>query len=149
MTGLGAVLNSIENGQSFLESYIPEIPKDAVKGIVRSFTCSFAAGIVLSEGKFATGLTSGALAILATAIHIAFITAIDNLLTYFSYRSNKPKEPITVGCRHMVFLLSWVSIIELGITDNRASFLLTIPFILWNMTFGDATRTPVMGIVVV
>jgi hypothetical protein len=139
--------------QSNIELYIPELPKDAVNGILRSFACSFAVSSILSGGNPIAGLSGGALAALATAVHIAFMTGMKKLQAYLCHRFNKPIGPISFEGRHCAFLLSWGGILYLGnalglAINNKASFFAAIPFILWNNTFAPA-RTPIMGIIVI
>ena len=149
----GAVNSVIENGQSYLNSHIPEIPKDAVKGILRSSACSFAVSFLLSKGNPAAAIVGGSLAALGTVVDIAFMTGINNLQTYACKHSSKPKEAIPFGICLSGLILGWGSALYLGkvlgVTNNKASFLLMLPLFLWQCGFADSTKTPVMGIVVV
>lgn len=144
--------NATRGIQSDLKLHIPEIPKDAVNGVIRSFACSFTVSALVSGGNPVAGLSGGALAILATAVHIAFMTGIKSLQAQLHHRFRKPIEPISFANRHCVFLLSWGGMLYLGdalglAINNKASFFATIPLILANNTLASA-KTPIMGMIV-
>lgn len=148
--------NTTRQIQSRLETYIPEIPKDAVEGILRSFACSFTVSTLLSNRSLAAGLTGGGLATLATVVHIAFMTGIKNLQNSLCRRFNKPNEALSFECRHSIFLLTWAGTLYLGQRlglriNHKASFFATIPFLLWNNlgSTSKSPKTPVMGTIVV
>jgi len=144
--------NATERIQSNLELYVPEIPKDAVNGILRSFACSFALSVLVSRGSPVAGLSGGTLAALATAVHIAYITGMKNLQDYLDRHCNKSIKILSSEGRHCVLLLSWGGMLYLGSAlglafNNKANFFATIPLLLWNNKFAPE-KTPIIGMIV-
>jgi hypothetical protein len=128
-------VNATERVQADLEFYIPEIPKDSVNGILRSFAYSFTVSTLVSGLNPIAGLSGGAISILATAVHIIFMTGMKYLETYLSRQNGKPTEPISLEGRQCAFLLSWGGALYLGnalglAINYKVSFFAMIPLVI-------------------
>lgn len=143
------IYNQICNpAQKLLTSYIPEVPKDTVKGLIRSFGYPFAVSSLLSGGNLLAGLSGGALGIFAHLVHATIMTIFNKIKFYDPQHSqhHTSNRPL-----HSIFLISWGSALYLGrglgIAINvKASFFASLPFYIWN-TF--KLESPLIGIAVV
>lgn len=138
--------------QSYLESRIPQVPEDAVYGTLRSFTYSFVVSLVLSGGSPIAGLAGGTLAALATMTQVAVATGLKNLQN-LGQRNNRLNQDAFFEGRYVAFLVSWVGALYLANTvglaiSNKASFLATVPLILWDIYKGTP-NIPIMGTVMI
>ncbi len=137
--------------QDFFESYIPEISQDFVKTTVKNFVYSFAVSTLFSGGNPISGLTGGALAVIATTIHVTCMTLMRNFNIYLSNRFNKPLTPIDSEGRHCAMLLIFGGTLYLGhvlglALNNKATFFTTIPFYIFTLS---TQKTPIFGTVII
>lgn len=137
--------------QDFFESYIPEISEDFVKTSVKSFVYSFAVSTLFSGGNPISGLKGGALAVIATVIHVTCMTLMRNLNSYLSNLFNKPLTPIDSEGRHCAGMLAYCGTFYLGYIlglalNNKVTFFATIPFYIFNIS---TQKTPISGIVII
>ena len=142
--------------QSQLETYFPEIPADSTKGILRNLFYSFTVSTLLSGGNPTAGLKGGALAVLATTIHIATLIGFKKLNIRFPSLPAAPNrvEPVNFEGHHVTHMFSFGMGLylgnKLGISiSNKASFFATVPFILWNSFKGTPEETPLIGLIVI
>jgi hypothetical protein len=140
-------------GQNFFNSYIPEIPEDFVRTAAKNFVYSFAVSVFFSAGNPPlSGLKGGALAVIATTMHVTCITLLKKLGVYlssYSGRSNRQIDIDSDGIRYAM-LLSLAGTLYLGHTlslalSNKATFFATIPFVLFAL---HNKNTPIFGIVI-
>ena len=68
--------------QSFVESYVPGIPKDAVRGLVKSSVWAFTVAAIATDGDLAACRRSVTLSALASVVH--------TLLTAFFVKRANP-----------------------------------------------------------
>jgi hypothetical protein len=136
-------ISTVKKFQRQLNNYVPEIPHDALRGVLKSFAYSFTISVVLSGGNPIAGLTGGAMGALAATVHIVCTTALKKISIN---ASNDPEA------QHVIRLLSFSVIalneyVNLGV-NYKATFFATIPLMLWNL-YHYPRHTPTMGIVVI
>lgn len=73
----------IQNFQRNLNSWIPEVPEDAVLGCAKSALASFTVSILITKGNVFAGLKAGIVAYVASVVHTVVLTVIAKAISLY------------------------------------------------------------------
>ncbi|MBA3721952.1 MAG: hypothetical protein H0W88_06090 [Parachlamydiaceae bacterium] len=171
MNALNNLCNGISNlfdracdkGQSHLDLYVSNLPRDTFSQCAHNFMFSSSAGFIIAgwrpfvlstSSQRRNALISGVLAVVATAVHALCMKGFKQLHNFYAdRRSNRAISPISWEERHVAFIVGWGGTLcladALGLAINaKASFFMTISLRILDI-YQRYPHTPVMGTIVV
>lgn len=136
--------------QAFLGSHIPELSQDFVKTSAINFMFSFAVSTICFDKSVASGLKGGAMAIIATTIHVTCMTLMRNLNIYYCKFLNKPHKSIDSEGKHCAMLMAFGGSLYFGhvlglALNSKATFFVSVPSYIFT---NNNRQTPIFGTVI-